>query len=185
VIITPVQYVDVPTVDTVNITVPKLTTVRDRRAIYNRFSLNNSNTVTLSVTPYNPYWVEVWHNNLRLLNINPQQPRYVISNNVITFIGITTGDITVVIDTEPMPYFAGNIIRVNGVQHDSNSGISLRSEPVALTQPLQGYVRLTGDRKHLVYVPPANFTGKDTFSWTLITQNGQIGAAKCALITVV
>jgi hypothetical protein len=185
-IVTPVKYPEIPTVNDINFTVPQSTSsIKQRNAIFNFFTLNGSSTITLSTLPYNPYWVEIWHDGWRVLNLDPQNPQYVISQRTITFTTINTGDIVVVIDTEPLPYYAANVIHVTGVQHDANSPVSLRCEPVLLTQPFNGYVRLTADRKNLVYVPQIGFAGTDTFGWSLITQNGQIGPAKCAKITVI
>lgn len=63
-------------------------------------------------------------------------------------------------------------------------GISLYSEPIIITQPHHGYARLTTDRKSIAYVPNTNYSGFDTFSWTLINQHGQIGIPKCVQINV-
>lgn len=49
------------------------------------------------------------------------------------------------------------------------------SEPLALTQPCYGYVRLSLDRKSFIYVPRPGFKGWDVFGYTLITTHGQIG----------
>ena len=61
---------------------------------------------------------------------------------------------------------------------------ALYAEPVVLTQPMHGYARLTGDRQSIAYVPNLNYVGNDTFSWTLITQHGQIGTPKCAYFRI-
>lgn len=71
----------------------------------------------------------------------------------------------------------------NGVIKTNNS-IALYSEPVIITQPRYGYARLTTDRKGIAYVPNTNYTGNDTFSWSLINQHGQIGDPKCVNIRV-
>ena len=63
-------------------------------------------------------------------------------------------------------------------------GISLYAEPIIITQPLNGYARLTTDRKSIAYVPNVSFKGVDTFSWSMINQHGQIGTPKCVQITV-
>ena len=141
--------------------------------------------VKLSVVPYNVYWVEVWLNGWRFLNTDARKPRYIISEDLLIFTERVVGDIMVVIDTQPLPYFGANTAYSTQIQRDAFGPISLRSEPVILTQPRNGYVRLSADRKFLVYVPDPGFTGKDTYNWTLMTQDGQLGPAKCAQITVV
>lgn len=64
-------------------------------------------------------------------------------------------------------------------------GDALWSDPIAITQPMNGYVRLTEDRRNFLYVPNRNFKGNDGFVYTLITQHGQIGQPKYISITVV
>jgi hypothetical protein len=63
-----------------------------------------------------------------------------------------------------------------------NTSIALYAEPVILTQPVHGYARLTTDRQSIAYVPNLNYVGNDTFSWSLITQHGQVGTPKCVYI---
>jgi hypothetical protein len=64
-------------------------------------------------------------------------------------------------------------------------GDSVYVEPIALTQPCWGYVRPTADRKSLLYVPPTNFRGSETFTYTLLSQKGQAGPPKCITVKVV
>ena len=63
-------------------------------------------------------------------------------------------------------------------------GDSLISEPVVITKPHFGYVRYTSDRKNLLYVPNKNFQGYDCFTYTIITQHGQMGIPKTCYIEV-
>lgn len=65
-----------------------------------------------------------------------------------------------------------------GLQHSVirvRVGDAHYAEPLVLTQPCYGYVRLTRDRKSLIYVPRPGFRGWDVFGYTLITTHGQIG----------
>ena len=64
-------------------------------------------------------------------------------------------------------------------------GDSLYCEPIVLSQPEHGYAKLSVDRKSMVYVPNPDYVGYDSFSYTLITQHGQIGMPKCIFIEVV
>lgn len=72
----------------------------------------------------------------------------------------------------------------NGVVKTSNIGVALYSEPIILTQPYNGYARLTTDRKSIAYTPNLNYVGNDTFSWSMINQRGQIGTPKCVYINI-
>jgi uncharacterized protein YkwD len=47
----------------------------------------------------------------------------------------------------------------------------------AMQQPANGTVELTADRRALTYVPKANFSGSDTFTYTLIDIGGQLSTA--------
>lgn len=66
----------------------------------------------------------------------------------------------------------------------SRIGTSVYAEPIAVTQPLWGYVRPTQDRKGLLYVPYRNFQGTDAFTYTLLTQHNQIGLVKTITVDV-
>lgn len=54
-------------------------------------------------------------------------------------------------------------------------GDALYAEPLVLCEPCYGYVRVSKNRKDLVYVPRKNFKGYDVFTYTLMTQHGQMG----------
>lgn len=58
------------------------------------------------------------------------------------------------------------------------------AEPLTMTQPCYGYVRLTMDRKSLVYVPRPGFKGWDVFGYTLITTHGQMGVPMAFTVQV-
>jgi hypothetical protein len=81
-------------------------------------------------------------------------------------------------------YRRGTIRGFGNLTINTTEGIGLYSEPIVLTQPYHGYVRLSTDRKSMAYVPDKNYVGNDTFSWSLINQHGQIGEPKCCVIKV-
>ena len=58
------------------------------------------------------------------------------------------------------------------------------AEPVVLSQPCYGYVRVSKNRMGLVYVPRKNFKGWDVFSYTLLSQHGQPGKPACITVNV-
>lgn len=78
----------------------------------------------------------------------------------------------------------GTINGLGNITLDTHVGNGLYAEPVILTQPYHGYARLSTDRKTIVYVPDINYVGMDTFSWTIMTQRGQVGIPKCVEIKV-
>lgn len=63
-------------------------------------------------------------------------------------------------------------------------GAGLYCEPIVIHQPNFGYVRITADRKRMKYFPFPNFVGMDGFSYTLMTQHGQVGLTKAVYIDV-
>lgn len=63
-------------------------------------------------------------------------------------------------------------------------GDALYAEPIVLSQPAHGYAVLSNNRKSLVYVPNSGYVGFDTFSYTLMTQHGQIGMPKCVSVEI-
>lgn len=66
----------------------------------------------------------------------------------------------------------------------SRVGDAIYAEPIAITQPLWGYVRPTHDRQGLLYVPYRNFQGTDAFTYTLLNQQNQMGMPKTITIDV-
>lgn len=59
------------------------------------------------------------------------------------------------------------------------------AEPVVLSQPTKGYVKLTADRKKMAYVPYPNTVGLDSFSYTFLTQYGQTGLPASAYVEII
>ena len=57
-------------------------------------------------------------------------------------------------------------------------------EPMILSLPTNGFVRLTDDHLSLVYVPNQGFHGTDAFSYTVLTDRGQIAAPQCVYVTI-
>ena len=184
-VVTPTEYVSVPEVDDIDVGITKnFAHPAPRNAKFYNVTLTGSNVITLTVTPFNTSWVEVWHDGWRVVNTDPANPRYIVNGNQVILNDINTGPVLVVVDLSPLPYYGASIIRVNNVQHDQYGIASLFCEPIIMSQPENGYVRLTADRKSIAYVPNWKFVGTDTFLWTLMTQHGQMGQAKCAKITV-
>lgn len=108
-------------------------------------------------------------------------------NGNIKVIDSTYGSITFRANTAGMDSMTqtGNITGFSS-EFTTYTAISngLYSEPIVLTEPAHGYARLSADRQSIVYVPSYKYTGMDTFSWTLITQHGQVGEPKCVYIRV-
>jgi hypothetical protein len=155
-----------------------------------------SSTLTLPWTPSNPNWVEVYVDGFRMVNASynfgETRNAFTISNKVISFSGPVDGLVQVINDRFFRYDFPeDNYIRVSNSQGaktkntvPGNYLASYFCEPVVLTQPYNGFARLTDDRKSVVYVPNYNFVGQDTFSYTVLSDRGQIAEPKCVYITV-
>ena len=184
-ILTPNESVGVPTVDDIDVGITKnFIQPYPRKAVFVNVTLSGTNIVNLGVTPFSYDWVEVWHDGWRVINIDPFDPRYIINGDQVILTDINTGPVLVVVDLEPLPFYASSIIRVTNRQHDQYGKVSLFCEPVIMSQPENGYVRLTADKKSIAYIPNYRFIGNDTFLLSLITQHGQLGQAKCAKVKV-
>lgn len=81
--------------------------------------------------------------------------------------------------------YSNNYYKFENSQLKLRIGDALYAEPLVLCEPCYGYVRVSKNRKELVYVPRKNFKGYDVFTYTLITQHGQMGPPAGYTIKVV
>lgn len=182
----------IPFLEDIEITVPKNTKTYNRQEEV--FSLTTADVyqIELPFIPLCTELTEVYQNGTRRINPRVEQTaggtnyaEYNVFGNFINFQNAISGDIKVVCETRPYPEYNVNVMQIDNNQGYLSAGISLFHEPVVVTQPDNGYARLSFDRKELVYLPKLGFTGKDTFSYTLINNQGQYGRTKCVYITVV
>lgn len=152
--------------------------------------------LTLDEAPTHIRWVEVYVDGFRLhnstLDFDETYQAYELDGNNINFKTPVTGQIEVY-SYEPWTYVMpeANYIRVNNVQgaktRARNPGELFTGtfcEPLILTLPQNGYVRLTDDHQDLVYVPNSNFEGYDAFSYSVITERGQLADPKCVYVKI-
>jgi Concanavalin A-like lectin/glucanases superfamily len=81
--------------------------------------------------------------------------------------------------------YSNNYYNLPVTQLKLRVGDALYSAPYVLCEPCYGYVRPSKNRKELVYVPRKNFKGYDVFTYTLMTQHGQMGPPASFTIKVV
>lgn len=185
------RRVVIPFLEDVEITVPKNTRTYDRKEQV--FSTTSAEVyqITLPFTPLCTELTEVYEDGIR--RINPRIERipggtsyseYNVFGNTINFQNAISGDVKVVCETEPYPQYNVTTIEIDNAQGYLSVGISLFHEPVIITEPTNGYARLSFNRKELVYLPKMQFTGKDSFSYTLINNQGQFGNPRCVYVTV-
>jgi hypothetical protein len=186
------RRVVIPFVDDIQISVPKNLISYDRKE--NTFSGSFSGTFSISL-PFAALCTElteVYIDGMRKMNPRLYQQfggtyhgEYNVFNSFIAFTNAISGDVKVVCETQPYPEPHVNVIQIDNTQGYLSAGISLFHEPVVVSEPANGYARLSFDRKELVYLPKLGFTGNDSFSYTLINNQGQFGKPKCVYITVV
>jgi len=142
-------------------------------------------------------WLEIYLDGKRVLNprlsgdfggTKYEKFNVNIETNLITFSSNITGDVVIVCDSNlPSEQETSNsscVIEVQNVQGFKSSGISLYHEPVVMTEPENGYARLSFDRKSIIYVPQIGFSGTDQFNYCLINIHGQQSRNRCIRIKV-
>ena len=164
----------------------------------NKFTITIANqlTILLPFTPVSADWVEIYLNGRRLINPRlsnkaggTRYEHFNVVGNLVEFTRTTTGQILVVCDTQPTHKPGALVIDVKNIQNHTAmsadaTATSLYCEPIVLSQPRHGYARLTQDRQSIAYVPRRGFQGTDSFSYTLITQNGQVAQGRCVFVVV-
>lgn len=132
---------------------------------------------------------------------------YNIVGNKILFSSPITGYVTVVSDTQFTRSNFAKVIKIQNIhslntfvkrfnpgragsgttntQFKERIGDALYSEPVVLSQPRHGQAKLTMDRKNITYVPDSEYYGLDCFTYTMLTQHGQIGDPKVIYLEII
>lgn len=107
-----------------------------------------------------------------------------VFNGLHTVTNSTLNDFRFVSQTSSTARIAtkGTVMGFGNGTINTVAGIGLYCEPLIISQPYHGHVRLTTDRKKIAYTPDLGYVGKDTFAVSLINQNGQIAEPKCILI---
>ena len=185
-----------PFVDVVDLAVKVATATIPRPGFTTEKALENETSLTLTGNPYNINMVSVFVDGFCVINqtldFGKTWSGYTISGNILTFNEPVTGNVKVFVDY-PMDITlpAENIIDVKNVQGAKtkarNPGENFSSyfcKPVILTLPQNGYARLSNDHKEIIYVPKGGFEGFDAFSYTVITDRGQVADPKCAYVKV-
>lgn len=120
-----------------------------------------------------------------LQKVDPETEAPLLKNGkALKFEQPITGSIKIICDNWPIPDVKGTTIEVNNVQGFKSARASLYIEPVVMTEPGHGYVRLSQDRQSMVYVPAKTFVGDDSFSYCLINNHGQYSKNYCVYVTV-
>jgi hypothetical protein len=187
-----------PFVETVNLNVNlNLENIR-RGAVIQEDDFPTPVTEIFFLTPYIiKEWVEIYVNGLRLVNASydfgETHEDYEIIGDRIVFARPQSGNIKIVIEREATGPFLPpeNIIPIRNEQgartratRPGDLFVSYFCTPIVLSEPLNGFVRVTDDGLNLAYCPDPDFQGFDAFSYTVISERGQIAEPKCAYIKV-
>ena len=183
------QYLNV---DQVPITIPRM-------GYHTSFVIPSSDPVsevTINYQVFNVEWASVFVDGFRIVNttldFGNDWTQYSLEGNQLIFSNPISGTIDVFYDgpwtyTLPDAYY----INVTNVQGAKTVGLNPGDlyagtfcEPMILSLPTNGFVRLTDDHLSLVYVPNQGFHGTDAFSYTVLTDRGQIAAPQCVYVTI-
>lgn len=183
-----------PFIRTLEVRTDSLTVSIDRGHNEQNVEMDNETTINLSTFVFNRAWVEVYLDGFRIINYTRDFGNtfltYNIVGNQIIFSQPVTGNVKIIVDN-PSVDEIGLVIPVVNIQGARTRATSsgqhfgaLHCEPIVLTQPVFGFARLTSDRLSILYVPPVGFNGGDAFSYTVVTDRGQIADPKCIFVQV-
>lgn len=185
-----------PFIPVVDMAVPSLARVIERGGTQLSVELTTTQTVTLPSDPASVNMVSVFLDGFRMVNqtsdFGKTYSHYNVVGDQLTFKEPVTGKIDIFVDslfswTLDKAFYL-NVQNVQGAKTKAtNPGECFAGtfcEPMILTLPLNGYVRVSNDHKSLIYVPKNAFSGYDTFSYTVITDRGQIANPKCVYVRV-
>lgn len=153
--------------------------------------------ITLNFTPLVSKWVEVWIDGFRVVNRSYDFGKtfedFTVNGRMLRFKTPRTGKLIVICDKEMVPLlakpetFTVKVDNCQGTSGAANNGeyrAALYCEPIAMTMPEHGEVRMTDDRKSLIYIPQRLYEGFDAFSYSVITDRGQISTPACVFVQV-
>lgn len=194
----------IPIIDDIQLSVPANDGNTDygiinptRQALEFEFEMILMNVIQLPWTPLSPELLEIYKDGVRIINTSNDfgatYSKYEVVGSTITFGESILGLVKFVCDNaiEPLtpPEYIISVDNIQGgdetADEPNETWAATWCEPVVCTQPYHGYVRLSDDRTRMIYVPNLNYVGADSFSYTVMTQRGQLADPKCVYIDVV
>lgn len=165
---------------------------RQRMARDVTMSSNNQKTITLAWTPPSKELLEIYHNGTRVVG------GWSLKGNVITFDSPLNGKIQIIDDTElidpnlkwlKLPI--NNLLQSNdfdntsyGTDRREGPQIAVHAQPIAITQPAIGFVRPSPSNEELWYSSYYGMFGRDSVTYAILTDNGQLSDYRCIDIRV-
>jgi hypothetical protein len=152
----------------------------------------NLNTVTLPFTPNSPHTLELYLDSVRVLS------GYNVNGNVVSFTPPLAGKLECVDDdvfvdlnekwlTVPLP----NLLQSNdtantayGTDRREGQQVATKAHPVCITQGAIGFCRPSPDGEQLLYCPYYGMYGRDSITYAIKTDLGQLSDFLCIDIRV-
>lgn len=153
--------------------------------------IDTQGRVNLPFVPLSEQWIQVYVEGQVVYNMEWERQFYMLDSNTIQFAQhYANKSVLIIVDTkDDVPSWA-TIIPFTNIQGAKRNALAMEyyaatwCEPIIITQPVNGWVRLTSDRASLGYVPNTGFRGNDAFAFSLISQRGQIGMTVCVDVVV-
>lgn len=165
-----------------------------RSRLANEYSRSGSNqrTAVLSWVPASKDLLEVYHDGIRMLD------GWSLKGSTITFTTPMNGTISVIDDTQLVdPSLKWLKIPVKNLLHSTdydNTGygtdrregqqVAVHAHPIAITQGGIGYARPSPDNEELWYASLYGMFGRDSITYAIQTDSGQLSDYRCIDIRV-
>ena len=165
---------------------------RSRLAYEYERSANNQKTIVLSWVPASKDLLEIYVDGIRMLD------GWTIKGSTVTFTKPTNGNVKIIEDSQVVDTSAkwlkidiknllyGNDYDYTGYGTDRREGplVAVHARPIAITQPGLGYVRPSPDNEELWYCSNYGMFGRDSVTYAIITDGGQLSDYRCIDIRV-
>lgn len=153
---------------------------------------SNLNSVTLPFTPWSAQTLEIYLDSVRVLS------GYNVNGAVVSFTPPLAGRLEFVDDDELvdtglkwLPVPLPNLLQSNDTQNtaygtDRREGqqIATHAQPVCITQGALGFARPSPDNEQLLYCPYYGMYGRDSITYAIKTDLGQLSDFRCIDIRV-
>ncbi|MND37647.1 hypothetical protein D3C80_283380 [compost metagenome] len=165
-----------------------------RQRIARSFESNRSNqsSVVLPFTPYSPANVEIYLDGVRMVG------GYTIAGNTVTFVPTVSGKLTFTEDDDfpnmndkwlvvPTPALLhSEDTKESGYGTDRRIGplVATKAKPICITQGVLGFCRPSADGDQLLYCPYYGIYGRDSITYAIKSDLGQLSDYRCIDIRV-
>ena len=165
-----------------------------RQRIARSFESNRSNqsSVVLPFTPYSPDKVEVYLDEVRMVG------GYTIAGKTVTFTPTVSGKLLFIEDDDfpnmndkwlviPTPSLLhSDDTKEAGYGTDRRTGplIATKAKPICITQGVLGFCRPSADGDQLLYCPYYGIYGRDSITYAIKSDLGQLSDYRCIDIRV-